>query len=185
MAAPCAKIKVPVGGMKANPGLGTGLRTTRKTAPFREGHSGNRPSASFAPIPSPAGVPFTEGRCFSALLQADRDAWKRSREVVTSPANRRPYSDGDAPENRPSTPRGKGGVWPHLGLGAGRRDLEYLIRKRLTGRAHGWFQGDTLCRMASTGGLNPRRYRLSHYNPGLPLCTMCRRIAKHHGMMLD
>ena len=63
--------------------------------------------------------------------------------------------------------------------------MEYLIRKRRNGRAHLWLYGDTLCRMASTGGLNYRRYTVRADNPGLPLCTMCKRIAQSHGIAPD
>lgn len=63
--------------------------------------------------------------------------------------------------------------------------MEYLLRKSLSGRAHYWLNGDTLCRMASTNGLNLNRYALSPDTKGRPVCTMCRRRAHAHGFSID
>lgn len=40
-------------------------------------------------------------------------------------------------------------------------------------RAHIWVGRDTLCRMASTGGLNPRRYAVQQHPDNRQLCFMC------------
>ena len=61
--------------------------------------------------------------------------------------------------------------------------MEYLVRKRGTGRAHIWLGVDTLCRMASTGGLRPHRYRLANTHYGLPVCTMCLKVAKRDAIL--
>jgi hypothetical protein len=62
---------------------------------------------------------------------------------------------------------------------------EYLIRKRVTAksRAHVWLGTDTLCRMAGTNGLNPRRYRLHQSHKGLSICGICQRVADKNGIM--
>jgi len=52
-------------------------------------------------------------------------------------------------------------------------ELEYLVRKRPTGKAHYWEGIDTLCRMASTGGLQLRRYKVAANSGGRPVCHMC------------
>lgn len=52
----------------------------------------------------------------------------------------------------------------------------YLLRKKAR-CAHIWRNGDTVCRMASTGGLNLRRYVVAHMTD-LPICENCERIEK-------
>jgi hypothetical protein len=49
-----------------------------------------------------------------------------------------------------------------------------LIRKHKPRVAHIWLGSDTACRMASTGGLNRRKYEIVSAAPRLPICTMCR-----------
>jgi hypothetical protein len=51
---------------------------------------------------------------------------------------------------------------------------QFLVRKRgLKPKAHYWNDGDTLCRMASTGGLKLSRYSLRESNDGKEICWMC------------
>ena len=52
--------------------------------------------------------------------------------------------------------------------------MEYLVRKRLTGKAHYWLGLDTACKMASSGGLNVKRYKVSGDTGGRRICHMCR-----------
>ena len=53
--------------------------------------------------------------------------------------------------------------------------MTYLIRiKGARQVAHLWNGDDTLCRMASTGGLTMRKYQVEHSRPpGSRLCHMC------------
>jgi hypothetical protein len=52
--------------------------------------------------------------------------------------------------------------------------MKFLVRaKGRVKAAHIWFQGDTLCRMASTGGLVLSGYREHTTALGLPVCQMC------------
>ena len=55
--------------------------------------------------------------------------------------------------------------------------------------AHLWTGEDTVCRMASTGGLNRRRYLIAanpiHISPSakktdLPICCMCQNVSEQH-----
>ena len=59
----------------------------------------------------------------------------------------------------------------------------YLLRKRLTAKsvAHIWTGSDTACRMYSTGGLNPKKYKLSKESYDLKICTMCRNVQERIG----
>ena len=60
--------------------------------------------------------------------------------------------------------------------------MDYLVRKTRSGRAHVWLGTDTLCRMASTGGLNTRRYLITSDKAYVPVCTMCRKVAAAQGI---
>jgi hypothetical protein len=51
--------------------------------------------------------------------------------------------------------------------------MKYLVRRARTGKAHHWVSGDTLCRMASTGGLNVNRYLVKPTTDGRAICRMC------------
>lgn len=63
----------------------------------------------------------------------------------------------------------------------------YLLRRKKSGAkcAHIWRNGDTICRMVSTGGLNLRGYVVAHMTD-LPICENCEKIersgfsASHH-----
>jgi hypothetical protein len=53
--------------------------------------------------------------------------------------------------------------------------MKYLIRK--TGKkvkAHLWINGDTLCRMWSTGGLKQSRFEIRDDRGEHEICHMCR-----------
>lgn len=56
----------------------------------------------------------------------------------------------------------------------------YLIRKGKARVKHIWNGEDTRCRMASTNGLNLRRYQVVEQS-GLRLCQMCRTNARKVG----
>jgi hypothetical protein len=79
--------------------------------------------------------------------------------------------------------RGHLALAPPLAWASRRKTVEYLIRKRGTGRAHLWMGTDTLCRMASTGGLRPHRYTLNSSHCMLPVCQMCRNVAEREGIL--
>ncbi len=53
----------------------------------------------------------------------------------------------------------------------------YLIRRRAPKKrphvAHLWDGRDTLCRLASTGGLNKKRYDVHTSTHGLGMCALC------------
>lgn len=59
--------------------------------------------------------------------------------------------------------------------------MEYLVRKRGTGKAHYWLGLDTVCKMASSGGLNLKRYKLETY-AGRAVCHMCKVVAERDGI---
>ncbi len=50
----------------------------------------------------------------------------------------------------------------------------YLKRRHRPRVAHVWNGSDTLCRMASTGGLRLEKYVVSERMDGLVFCSMCR-----------
>lgn len=54
----------------------------------------------------------------------------------------------------------------------------FLIRRPKANVAHIWTGADTFCRMASTGGLNKKRYIVHDTTLGLPLCSLCSNVAK-------
>ena len=54
--------------------------------------------------------------------------------------------------------------------------MKVLIRglgKGKKPRAHIWINGDTLCRMFSTGGMRPDKYRLVDRTDDMVICSMC------------
>lgn len=52
--------------------------------------------------------------------------------------------------------------------------MKFLIRKSGNNqKAHIWEDGDTLCRMASTGGIKVSRFNLFDDDCGKDVCTMC------------
>jgi hypothetical protein len=56
----------------------------------------------------------------------------------------------------------------------GKQPMEYLIKRngqRVT--AHIWTGNDTLCTMASTGGLRLSRFEIHDSPNGRKICTMC------------
>lgn len=58
--------------------------------------------------------------------------------------------------------------------------LKYLLRKRgLSNPAHYWTGNDTVCRLASTGGLKPGGFRVLDDAPdGRDICLMCQNNLK-------
>lgn len=60
--------------------------------------------------------------------------------------------------------------------------MKYLLRKKVTPktRVHYFENGDTLCRMYSTGGLRKDKYKTIPINPGLSICTMCENAKATH-----
>lgn len=57
-----------------------------------------------------------------------------------------------------------------------------LSKKRKLRPAHHWTGQDTICRLASTGGLNTDNYRLiDKLSPGHPICKMCQGLLDKHG----
>lgn len=58
----------------------------------------------------------------------------------------------------------------------------FLVRKKKAKTSHIWEGDDTACRMASTGGLDRSRYRVVDTSLGLPMCFMCKTVAKSRGL---
>lgn len=56
--------------------------------------------------------------------------------------------------------------------------MKYLVRKSGNGPAHYWNGQDTACRMASTGGLTPRKYVVRDSSNGRPICQMCQSVSR-------
>ena len=52
--------------------------------------------------------------------------------------------------------------------------MSFLIRHSNRGRAHIWTGADTQCRMYSTGGLKPSKYKVVD-KTNLPICNNCKR----------
>lgn len=55
--------------------------------------------------------------------------------------------------------------------------MKYLVRKSGSGRAHHWTGTDTVCRMASTGGLSMKRYLVVDATGTRPICQMCASVS--------
>jgi len=53
---------------------------------------------------------------------------------------------------------------------------KFLIRKKGNVVAHHWTGTDTYCRMASTGGLNKKKYEVHTTDKGRKICTMCKNV---------
>ncbi len=54
----------------------------------------------------------------------------------------------------------------------------YLIAKKKKGKAHYWTGTDTVCRLASTGGLDASRYFVSEAkHESRAVCHMCRQVS--------
>ncbi len=62
---------------------------------------------------------------------------------------------------------------------------QYLVRKRKAKAAHLWTGFDSMCRMASTGGLKMEKYDLRDDAGELPICHMCQVNAQKEGIKLD
>ncbi len=58
--------------------------------------------------------------------------------------------------------------------------MKYLYKNHLDGAAHLWDDGDTYCRQFSTGGLNPRKYRVFDETGGRRICKMCNDVFEEY-----
>lgn len=56
--------------------------------------------------------------------------------------------------------------------------IRYFVPKKQTlkKRAHLWTGRETVCRLSSTGGLNPRRYMVADDPGERELCLMCETV---------
>ena len=59
-------------------------------------------------------------------------------------------------------------------------NMKYLYMRKLKGAAHLWDDGDTYCRQYSTGGLNPRRYRVHDERGDRRVCKMCNDVFEEY-----
>lgn len=59
--------------------------------------------------------------------------------------------------------------------------MKYLVKKKKAKVAHLWTGADTICRMASTGGLNKGHSTVVE-RTNLPICSMCDERAKQNGL---
>jgi hypothetical protein len=54
--------------------------------------------------------------------------------------------------------------------------IRWAFRGKNNRPAHIWIGSDTACRMASTGGLNIRRYTIADTRGSRDVCFMCRKV---------
>jgi hypothetical protein len=55
--------------------------------------------------------------------------------------------------------------------------MKYLVNKnKESGRAHLWDEGDTYCKMYSTGGLRKKRYEVVDDKEDKEVCLMCQNV---------
>jgi hypothetical protein len=55
--------------------------------------------------------------------------------------------------------------------------MKYLVNKsKKSGRAHLWDEGDTYCKMYSTGGLRKKRYEVVDDKEDKEVCLMCQNV---------
>jgi hypothetical protein len=55
--------------------------------------------------------------------------------------------------------------------------MKYLVNKnKESGRAHLWDDGDTYCKMYSTGGLRKKRYEVVDDKEDKEVCLMCQNV---------
>ena len=55
--------------------------------------------------------------------------------------------------------------------------MKYLVNKsKENGRAHLWDEGDTYCKMYSTGGLRKKRYEVVDDKEDKEVCLMCQNV---------
>lgn len=59
-----------------------------------------------------------------------------------------------------------------------RKPTKFLVPYKSKSKVHLWDGKDTLCRMASTGGVDPLRYRVMKKNPGRGVCANCSMVAE-------
>jgi Zn-finger protein len=58
--------------------------------------------------------------------------------------------------------------------------MSYLGRRTGSGRLHLWTGTDTVCRMYSTGGLNPKKYVVHRDSDHRKICQNCLRNKKRN-----
>ena len=55
--------------------------------------------------------------------------------------------------------------------------MKYLVnKKKESGKAHLWDDGDTYCKMYSTGGLRKKRYEVVDDKEDKEVCLMCQNV---------
>jgi hypothetical protein len=58
--------------------------------------------------------------------------------------------------------------------------MEYLVRKTGSRVAHLWDDGDTYCRMYSTGGLVKKKYIVVQDRNTKEICQMCNKVFEEY-----
>lgn len=58
--------------------------------------------------------------------------------------------------------------------------MKYLYKKSTSGAAHIWDDGDTYCRMYSTGGLRKKKYETHDDADGRRICKMCNDVFEEY-----
>ena len=58
--------------------------------------------------------------------------------------------------------------------------MEYLVKKNGASVAHLWDDGDTYCRMYSTGGLAKKKYVVVQSRDGKEICHMCNNVFEEY-----
>lgn len=62
--------------------------------------------------------------------------------------------------------------------------MQYLIGNDYKKKNHIFIDGDTVCRMFSTGGLNQKYYHVANKPNGSGICSNCIRNAKQEGISI-
>jgi len=52
--------------------------------------------------------------------------------------------------------------------------MKYLVNlNKINSKAHLWDEGDTWCKMLSTGGLNKKKYKVTDLSMNKDVCSLC------------
>jgi len=120
------------------------------------------------------GVPWPPPKGWKKRLE---DAYRKQQRASAKLAEPNVFPSGQNENLRAIDLPGNqgGGVWAFLVPSAAG------FVKGQQKRAHIWVGDDTLCRMASTGGVNAKKYTVSDETRGFQVCHMCMNLSNRHG----